>query len=82
MQTLIVAVLVLWASLYAAWTLMPAPWRRALLRRAQHHFPGLARRVPAAEGGCGGCGGSCGPGPGKKPAGVAQPIQLHLPRRR
>ena len=82
MQTLTVAVLVAWAAVYAAWTLMPAPWRRALLRRAQRQFPGLARRVPAAEGGCGGCGGSCGPVSGKKTAGEAQPIQLNLSRRR
>ena len=82
-QTLIVAVLVAWAGVYAAWVLMPAPLRRALLRLGQRHCPGLVRRVaPKAEGGCGGCGGSCGPGPGKKAVGAeAQPVQLHLKRR-
>lgn len=82
LQSLIVSLLVAWAGVYAAWVLMPAPLKRGLLRLGQRHCPGLARRVaPSAEGGCGGCGGGC--GPAKKPAGggEAQPIQLHLKRR-
>ena len=80
MQTLIVSLLVAWASVYAAWTLMPAPLRRGLLRFGQRHCPGLARRMAPAEGGCGGCSG-CGPVVGKK---TAQPevkvVQLHRRR--
>jgi hypothetical protein len=82
-QTMIVAVLVAWAGVYAAWVLMPAPLRRGLLRLGQRHCPGLARRMaPAAEGGCGGCSG-CGPAAGKKVAQGAEvkTIQLHLKRR-
>jgi hypothetical protein len=80
-QTLIVAVLVAWASLYAAWTLMPAPLKRSLLRLGQRHFPALVRRVAPAEGGCGGCSG-CGPAPVKKAAEPeAKVVQLHLKRR-
>lgn len=84
-QSLAVGLLVAWAGVYAAWVLMPAPLRRALLRLLQRCSPRLARRVaPSTEGGCGGCGGGC--GPGNKPVGGGehrdvQPIQLHLKRR-
>jgi hypothetical protein len=76
-QTLIVALLVAWASAYAAWVLMPAPLKRGLLGWAQRHCPGLARRVAAGEGGCGGCSG-CGPVPAKKAARAdVKTIQVH-----
>ncbi len=80
-QTLIVALLVAWASAYAVWVLMPAPLKRGLLGFVQRHCPGLARRVAVGEGGCGGCSG-CGPAPAKGSQAEAKPIQLHLKRRR
>jgi hypothetical protein len=80
MQALIVSLLVAWASVYAAWTLMPAPLKRGLLRLGQRHCPGLARRMAPAEGGCGGCSG-CGPAAKKASPAEAKPIQLHLKRR-
>jgi hypothetical protein len=82
-QTLIVVVLVAWAGVYAAWVLMPAPLKRAVLRWGRRHCPGLVRRMaPAAESGCGGCGGNCGPAPVKRDAGSeVKVIQLHLKRR-
>jgi hypothetical protein len=70
---------VAWASLYAAWTLMPAPLKRSLLRLGQRHFPALVRRVAPAEGGCGGCS-SCGSAPAKAEPEV-KTVQLHLKRR-
>ena len=58
-QQLIVALIVAGAFGYAAWTLMPARWRQALLRRA-----GRRAEPPSACGGCGGCGGDS---PAEKP---------------
>lgn len=58
LQTVLTALIVLGAALYAAWVLMPAAWRRGLARR-------LGRPAPAG-GACGGCDG-CGdarPAPG------------------
>lgn len=53
LQALAVALIVGASLAYAAWALMPAAWRRALLHRA-------TGRVPAAAGGgCGGCAGGC-----------------------
>ena len=76
-QTLIVGLLVAWASVYAAWVLMPAPLRRRLLGHVQRHCPGLARRVAPAEGNCGGCSG-CGPAPARKTTGPeVKTIQVH-----
>ena len=51
MQTLITALIVLAASTYAAWALMPASWQRAIARR-------LGRPLPDV-GGCGGCSDGC-----------------------
>ncbi len=51
MQDLIVAAIVIASAVYAVWSLMPAAWRDALLRRLG--------RTAAPAGGCGGCGG-CG----------------------
>ena len=80
-QTLIVALLVAWATVYAAWVLMPAPLKRGLLGWAQRHCPGLARRVGPVGGGCGGCD-SCGPAPAKKGAPPQEKVvRLHLKRR-
>ncbi|WP_298233102.1 hypothetical protein [uncultured Azohydromonas sp.] len=79
-QTLIVGLLVAWALVYAVWVLMPAALKRGLLGPLQRHWPGLARRVAPAGGGCGGCN-SCGPAPAKGAQAEAKPVQLHLKRR-
>ena len=52
MQNLITVLLVALAFGYTAWALSPKAWQLALRRR-------LGLRVPAATGGCGGCGGGC-----------------------
>lgn len=67
LQSLIVGLLVAWAGVYAAWVLMPAPFRRGLLRLGARHWPTLTRRVaPSTESGCGGCGGGCAPPAGRQ----------------
>ena len=60
MQELIVAAIVIASTAYAVWSLMPAAWRGALLRRFG--------RTPAPSGGCGGCGGCGSASPTTAPA--------------
>lgn len=62
LQQLVVALIVLACSGYAAWTLMPASLRQRLAARLG---------LKAAAGGCGGCSG-CAPA---KPAAV-QPVRI------
>jgi len=50
MQELIVAVIVLAALVYAAWSFMPAPWRRRLAARL-----GLRERACPEKSACEGC---------------------------
>jgi hypothetical protein len=84
-QTLITALLVAVAALYAAWSLMPATWRMALARRLLRWAPRNAWLQKAAQspGGCAsgdGCQG-CDDGAGKQPApGTPKVIQIHRRR--
>lgn len=58
MQTLAVTLIVAVCAVYAAWTLMPAAWRRTLARVLVRQ-PMLAKWAPlqrAAAGTSGGCG--------------------------
>jgi hypothetical protein len=76
-QAVAVALIVIGAAGYTAWTLMPAPWRRGLARRLLR-TPGLAawsalRRAASAPAGCG-CSG-CDGAP-SAPAAAAQPIKV------
>jgi hypothetical protein len=68
MQELIVAAIVIASTGYAAWSLMPAAWRTALLRRVG--------RTPAPVSGCGGCGG-CGSDVPRSAAPASAVITVH-----
>jgi hypothetical protein len=71
MQELIVAAIVIASAVYAVWSLMPAAWRKALLRRVG--------RTPAPagdSGGCGGCGG-CGSDLPRSAAPASAVITVH-----
>lgn len=65
LQQWAVGLIVAGSAGYAAWTLMPAAWRRALSRRLG--------RTPASTGGCGGCDGCGSPAP---PPGTPQAIRI------
>lgn len=65
METLLVMLIVAGCTAYAAWTLMPRAWQRAIAQR-------LGWRIAAAKG----CGGGC-DGCGDTPAGGPKPITLH-----
>lgn len=86
MQDLLVGLIVLGCTAYAAWVLMPALWRRGLAARlVRAPWPGpIARRLQKAASVSAGCGcDGCDRAPAKKASGVQpgeQPIQLH-PRR-
>lgn len=94
-QTLVVAVVVAWAGLYAAWTLMPQAARRALARGLLRlPLPDLLadhlRRAAHAVPGCGGCDGCPPASPKAHPPGLhtknaktaAKPLVWHPRRRR
>jgi hypothetical protein len=81
LQNLVVGIVVALCAVYAAWTLMPASWRRAtagrLARlpapaRLRAHWQRLAQSAPGC--GCNGCDAGA-PGAAKKP-GDAQPVQF------
>lgn len=80
MQDLIVGLIVASCAFYAAWTLMPAAWRRRLAARALHlplpapwhaRLGKLARSAPGC--GCDGC--DAAPPPGARPDG-SRPVQF------
>lgn len=73
MQAILVGLIVALSAAYAAWSLMPAAWRRALARRlARWPLLGRWRAVQrAAGGGAGGCGG-CGDCSGEAPIQVVR----------
>ena len=63
LQHLVVALIVLGASLYAGWTLLPAVLRRPLARKLLPLAPNAAwlrKAAGSAGGGCGGGDGCCG----------------------
>jgi hypothetical protein len=79
-QALIVAGVVLWCTMYAAWTLLPAAAKRAIATRLLRlgvgwPLSGALQRALRPAGACGGCD-SCGDAP-QRPAGAEQPITLH-----
>ena len=81
MQDFVVAVVVIGCALYAAWTLMPASWRRALAKRAAPlPLPARARsrlqRIAQSAPGCGCDGCDSGGGAPAAKAGEAQPIRF------
>jgi len=81
MQSLVVALIVMACSLYAAWTLMPSALRRTLalwmLKLALPEW--LARPFRRAAGPAGACGGcdSCGDTASKPAATGAQKVTFH-----
>lgn len=84
-QTLITALLVTGCTLYAAWSLMPAAWRRRLASWLLRWAPRSRTLQQAARtgGGCGsgddGCSGCSASGPATPaaPAGQGQVIRIH-----
>jgi hypothetical protein len=88
MQEAIVALIVLVAAAYAAWSLMPGAWRGALRRRfAPHSVPADNGRACSACNDCGACGPSSQsarsmPAPGPRPADGVQPLRFVRPERR
>ncbi|HEY0821042.1 MAG TPA: DUF6587 family protein [Rhizobacter sp.] len=78
MQGLLVALIVIACTVYAAWTLMPSAWRRGVAQRLQHiHWPGpvarYLKRTASAPAGCG-CDAGC---DAARPPAAAQPIRIH-----
>lgn len=90
MQEAVVALIVLVAAAYAAWSLMPGAWRGALRRRfAPHSAPADNGRACSACNDCGACGPSAQapqsmqpPAPRPRPADGAQPLRFVRPERR
>jgi hypothetical protein len=83
MQTLIVALLVIGCSTYAAWTLMPAPVRRAIASSLlklplPESLAATMRKVSTRSPGCG-CDG-CDSAPAKSAPKAQQIVTFH-PRR-
>ena len=83
MQTLIVALLVIGCSTYAAWTLMPAAARRAIASSLlklplPEAFAAKMRKAATVSSGCG-CDG-CDHAPTKKPAPPAAQVVTFHPR--
>lgn len=83
MQELLVALIVLACTVYAAWTLMPSALRRAIAQRLQHWpWPPLLarslRRAALAPTGCGcdGCDAKA-PGSPRAPAAQQHTIRIH-----
>jgi len=81
MQSLIVALIVLACSGYAAWTLMPSAWRRSLALKMLKLSPpeSLARMLRKAAqpaGSCGGCS-SCGNSAAKPPGDGVHKVSFH-----
>jgi hypothetical protein len=86
-QSLIVALLVVSCSVYAAWTLMPAGLRRAIAQRLLNwSLPALLarplRRAMKPASACGGCDSCAGDAADKPAATASKPITIHrrLPR--
>ena len=73
MQEAVVALIVLVAAAYSAWSLMPRGWRDALRRR---FAPGSA---PPAPGGCASCSdcGACDPTAPSARRDAVQPVRWH-----
>jgi hypothetical protein len=90
MQGLIVALLVLGCTCYAAWKLMPSVARRSLAAALLRipHLPaavqaGLHKNATATSGcGCDGCDHAGPQKPASKTAGAGQPITFHPRTRR
>lgn len=87
LQNLVVLLVVLGSSMYAAWALMPSVWRRAvathLLRLLTFRSPAWLRttlqQTAAAGSGCGGCGGcdkTVGPTPTARTAPAQASVQV------
>lgn len=78
-QTSLVVLIVLASAAYAAWTLMPAVWRRALAQ-VLSRWPVMARQAWVQKalrpaGACGGCD-SCDSGSTPPAPGQSKPIHI------
>jgi hypothetical protein len=80
MQDFLVGLIVAGCAVYAAWTLMPASWRRTSAGRAlglplPKALRARAERLTRSAPGCG-CDGCDGPATPKKNPGDAQPVRF------